>query len=773
MARGVSMKIESKLKSRFRVKLRALAALFDPKQVMLEQLEPLLKGGNSSLVANAVVAMIVFGVIGNTSIQQNVRMWTVTCLITIACGAAVLAVVRKHFNSNDGLRIAVHVLTIASALRGGVWGAGFYLLMPQASHDEVIMLGWLIAGLMCGGAFSTWSLPAAAMAFSGGAALGGFFGLSELPGIGQTWMPYAVPVLLVFLARSVFVSAAVFRQSVAAQLQVASKNQVIGLLLRDFEENASDWLWETDNQGCLVRGADRFARILELPVEKISQKSLAVIAEIFALSENANAVLSAKFKLLDGFSNQVVALSAHGMERFVKLSARPFLDATGHCTGWHGVASDVTDERIADMKVRKLALFDTLTELPNRAFFYERLDDALASPAAGQCWVMYLDLDGFKGVNDTYGHAVGDQLLRVVSARLSSCLPAKGMLARLGGDEFAAICSGTQERIATYASQILQATELSFLVGNNDISIGVSIGIAPVLEGITYRDELMRRADVALYAAKHQGKGVARYFDEELDRLQLRRKDIEAGLRKALAQNLFKLHYQPIVEMQSGRTHSYEALLRLETPELGRVTPDEFIPVAEDSGLITDIGDWVIRTACQDAARWPIDICVAVNVSPLQLKSNHILAVVTKALADANLPPSRLELELTESALVDNIEQTTRILADLKMLGVRLALDDFGTGYSSLSHLHQFNFDKIKIDRSFVQSFGDRRESTAVVNAVAHLARDLGILMTAEGVETTAHMDAMREVGCDQVQGYLLGRPQAVPEQSAVMTVLR
>jgi EAL domain-containing protein (putative c-di-GMP-specific phosphodiesterase class I) len=275
----------------------------------------------------------------------------------------------------------------------------------------------------------------------------------------------------------------------------------------------------------------------------------------------------------------------------------------------------------------------------------------------------------------------------------------------------------------------------------------------------------MRRADVALYAAKHQGKGVARYYDEELDRLQLRRKDIEIALRKALANSLFRLHYQPIIEVQSGLTHSYEALLRLETPELGKIGPDEFIPVAEDCGLITEIGDWVIRTACKDAKRWPNDICVAVNISSLQLKSHHILTVVTQALADANLPASRLELELTESALVENVEQTTRILADLKSLGVRLALDDFGTGYSSLSHLHQFNFDKIKIDRSFVQSFGSRRESAAVVNAVALLARDLGILMTAEGVETAEHVKSMTDVGCDQLQGFLLGRPEAMPDE--------
>ncbi len=753
---------ESAVYSKFRTKLSTLAALFRPRDIMLEQLQPLLNSASSSLLANGVVALIVFAVISTEANLQVVRAWAACCLIVVACSAAAVAVVKKNFNSQAGLHTAFYILFIASAVRGLVWGFGFILLMPNANNYEQIMLGWTIAGLMCGGAFSTWSMPAGAFAFAGLAGAGGFVGMSSVPTVGDTWMPYAVPVLFIFLMRAVMVSAAVFRQSIASEKEVAAKSEVIGLLLRDYEENASDWLWETDAQGYLRRGAERFARILELPLEKTSSKSLALMFEVYGLSENVNAVFSAKFKALDSFSNQVVALVANDMERFVKLSARPFLDKNGICTGWHGVASDVTDERIADMKVRKLALFDTLTELPNRTFFYDRLDDVLASVGRNNSWIMYLDLDGFKAVNDTHGHAVGDQLLRAVAARLSSCLPAKGMLARLGGDEFAVICNGSIDRITSYAARMLQATELTFLLGNLDVSIGLSIGVAPIIEGISNRDELMRRADVALYAAKHQGKGVARYFDEELDRLQLRRRDVESGLRKALAANLFQLHYQPIVEMSSGLTHSYEALLRLETPELGRINPDEFIPIAEESGLITDIGDWVIRAACRDAAKWPNNVCVAVNVSPLQVRSNRILTVVTQALADANLPASRLELELTESALVENVEQTTRILADLKALGVRLALDDFGTGYSSLSHLHQFNFDKIKLDRSFVQSFGERRESTAVVNAVAHLARDLGILMTAEGVETAEHMQSMRDIGCNQVQGYLLGRPQAM-----------
>jgi diguanylate cyclase (GGDEF)-like protein len=743
--------------------IRGWITLYDPRLVMIEQLQPLLKGSGTSLASNAIVALIVATVIKSPEQAQTVRAWATFCFTVIACSVVALSVVKRDFNSPDNRVAASLILTCTSAARGFTWGMGFMLLMPNADSYEQIMLGWAIAGLMCGGAFSTWSHPAAAAAFAGLVGLGGFIGMSQVPGVGATWMPYAVPVLFFFLMRAGLVSVNILRQSVVAEKQLVAKNEVIGLLLRDFEENSSDWLWQTDRRGLLQRGAERFARVFEISIEKVASRSLLVLTEVLGNDDADNGLFRAKFNAGESFSNQIIAFTSGGMDRYLKLSAKPFLNPDGSIAGWHGVASDVTDERLADLKVRKLALFDTLTDLPNRAFFYDRLEATLSVVSKTQSWVMYLDLDGFKAVNDSFGHASGDQLLRAVAARLSGCLPAKGMLARLGGDEFSVVCSGAKDRIDDYAKRITSALSAPFKLGNNDINIGISIGIAQVFEGIGSRDELMRRADVALYAAKNTGRGGVRYYDEDLDRAQLRRRDVEVGLRQALAHQLFKIHYQPIVDIQSGRTHAYEALLRLETAELGKVGPDEFIPVAEETGLIGDIGDWVIRKACADAARWPNDVCVAVNVSPLQLQSYRILNIVTSALADSGLQPSRLELELTENALIENVEQTTRILGDLKILGVRLALDDFGTGYSSLSHLHQFQFDKIKIDRSFVQSFGERKESAAIVNAVAHLARDLGITMTAEGVETAEHMNAMRDVGCDHVQGFLLGRPNAVP----------
>jgi diguanylate cyclase (GGDEF)-like protein len=744
----------------FKQRILANLALFHPKNVLLEQLQPVLQAGNSTLVANALMAILAGFVINSSGQAETAFLWACCCISIVLCSLVLLNFIKRHYNTPEGLLTGSWVFTVGNGLRGLVWGVGFALLMPGADNFEQIILGWLIAGLMCGGAFSAWSMPPAALAFAAFAGIGGFIGIHGVPTVGQTWMPYAVPVLFILLMRIIYVSTAAFRKSVFAERDVAAKNGVISLLLRDFEENASDWLWETNADGYLTRGVERFARLLEVQEDRFQNRTLAIITEHHGTSDAENEVFRSRLKSKESFSNQVVALGVEGMERYVKLSAKPLLNREGEFAGWHGVAADVTDERLADMKVRKLALFDTLTDMPNRTFYYDRLEATLQSSAKAHSWVMYLDLDGFKFVNDTFGHAVGDMLLRTVAGRIASCLPAKGMLARLGGDEFAIVCAGPRVRIESHAKRIIESLELPCSIGNNDITVGVSIGVAQVLPEIDNRDELMRRADVALYAAKAQGRGVARFYDEALDRIQLRRKDVELALRKALALNTFTLNYQPIVDIQSGEVHSYEALLRLETADLGKVAPDEFIPIAEETGLISEIGDWVIQQACLDAATWPNSLCVAVNVSPLQLTSMRILTVVTQALANARLAPGRLELELTESALIENVEHTTRVLADLKSLGVRLALDDFGTGYSSLSHLHQFNFDKIKIDRSFVQSFGDRKESAAVVNAVVHLARDLGITMTAEGIETAEHLEAMREAGCNHAQGYLLGRPK-------------
>lgn len=741
-----------------------LLALFDPRQVMPEQVIPILRGGNSNLLANGLLTVLVAVLVRSGDLAEASFQWAVASCLTLIASYCTHKLLFRNGRFHTSTLTASWTLLAASALRGLVWGCGFILLMPDANLTEQTILGWMIAGIMCGGAFSAWPHPAAAVAFSGFVAIGGFLGMHGIPGSDQSWMPYAVIVMLLLLLRVVVANVLVLRHSVFTERDMAAQNEVIGLLLKDFEESSSDWLWETNATCTLTRGAERFANALPVHISKFESADLFSIINGFGEECDDNTHFHGCLLGREAFSGQVLSVPGPQGHCYIELSAKPVFAINGEFRGWRGVASNITAQRRADMEVRRLAHFDVLTELPNRAYFYEKLRNIVSAPLRNKTWIMYLDLDGFKSVNDTFGHAIGDTLLREVATRFEKSLPADAVLSRIGGDEFAVIFTGSKQRVHSCCRRILTCLQPQLLAGKLDVSVGVSIGIAEVTGKSLSPDELMRQADLALYRAKQEGKGAVRYFDESMDRQVSRRRAMENRLRIALAHNEFDLFYQPIHDIVSGQLVACEALLRWTKGPFGDVSPSEFIPIAEDAGLIAEIGSWVINRACRDAAKWPARIRVSLNMSPLQLKSNRILAIVTKALADSHLDPSRLELELTESALIENVDQTTRILAGLKSLGVRLALDDFGTGYSSLSHLHQFNFDKIKIDRSFVQSFAERKESAAVVNAVVHLARDLGMITTAEGVETEEHLRAMRAVGCTQAQGFLFGTPCAVDD---------
>jgi diguanylate cyclase (GGDEF)-like protein len=410
--------------------------------------------------------------------------------------------------------------------------------------------------------------------------------------------------------------------------------------------------------------------------------------------------------------------------------------------------------------VQFLALHDGLTGLQNRVSFQEQLIRVLDSCVLGETWVMYLDLDGFKAINDSIGHAMGDKVLQAFAQRLKDCIGTDDLLARIGGDEFAVLAHGARADIDKLWQSVVVAAATVFEIDGHNLHIGASVGIAEVsLKGIS-SDELMRQADMALYRAKNEGRSTARYFECSMDHALEQRNFIERELRVALVRKEFVLYYQPIYSFKDKKLLGYEALLRWDHVEFGAIAPDVFVPIAEEAGLITELGSWVLHQACKDAMTWPKHVRIAVNVSSLQLKTKRFLAHVTSALAKSGLPANRLELELTESALIENYEMAGQMISDLKKLGVRIALDDFGTGYSSLAYLHQFQFDKIKIDRSFVQAYETRRESAAVVNAVLMLAKELGITTTAEGVETEGQFQALALRGCDQAQGFLLGRPE-------------
>jgi diguanylate cyclase (GGDEF)-like protein len=428
---------------------------------------------------------------------------------------------------------------------------------------------------------------------------------------------------------------------------------------------------------------------------------------------------------------------------------------------------DVTKQKKAEAQVAHMAHHDTLTNLPNRTLLQEQLKQALHWVSRGQkLAVLFLDLDNFKGVNDTLGHPVGDELLKTVADRLRACARETDIVARLGGDEFVVVqtpIDGPADS-AALAERIRDALTAPCTVMDHHIVIDTSIGIAIAPHDGVEPDVLLKNADMALYGAKAAGRGTARFFEQAMDARMMERRTLEMELRHAFTEGEFELHYQPLVALDSNRINSCEALLRWRHPTRGLVPPATFIPLAEEIGLITRIGEWVIRTACNDAARWPDDVTVAVNVSPVQFRSQNLTQVVTNALAASGLPGTRLCVEITEGILMDQTDAALTTLHQLRALGVKIAMDDFGTGYSSLSYLQKFPFDKIKIDRSFISELSENEEASAIVRAVTSLAASFRMETTAEGVETEEQRDMARDLGCTEMQGWLVSKAQPASE---------
>jgi diguanylate cyclase (GGDEF)-like protein len=440
--------------------------------------------------------------------------------------------------------------------------------------------------------------------------------------------------------------------------------------------------------------------------------------------------------------------------------------------GWLATHEDITERRRAEQQIAHLAHYDALTDLPNRALFHERLTQELANIEPGRrLAVHYIDIDEFKSVNDTLGHQVGDELLCSVAESLSRCIGPRDFVARLSGDEFAVvqIAVASTEEVTSLATQLLVAIRTPFECLGHRLTTDASIGIALAPDNGTDLDQILRNADLAMYAAKAAGRRTFRFFDPEMEARVRARRELEVDLREAIASERLEVHYQPCLSLQDDHITGCEALVRWRHPERGYVSPAEFIPIAEESGLINALGEWVLTTACMDAARWPADVRLAVNVSPVQFKSGTLALKIMAALAASGLPAERLELEITEAVLIRDDEAALAILHRLRAIGVRIALDDFGTGYSSLSYLQRFPFDKIKIDRAFVSDIAAPGSgSSSIVQAVVHLASARHMATTAEGVETEAQKQLLRSLGCSEMQGYLFSAAKSAGDIAAL-----
>jgi diguanylate cyclase (GGDEF)-like protein len=525
--------------------------------------------------------------------------------------------------------------------------------------------------------------------------------------------------------------------------------------------NMSQGLCFFDAAQRLIVCNDRYIEMYGLPPDRIGSGT--PLAEIVDMRFEAGSFPAmSKDEYLEW--RRSVAVSAVATDSIVELRDgrtfeirhRPMPDS-----GWVATHQDITEQRRAEIRIEHMAHHDALTDLANRVLLNERLELALTRIRRDEMVAIHhLDLDQFKAVNDTLGHPGGDKLLKMVADRLRLLVRESDTVARMGGDEFAIVQVAADPTDATtLAQRIISAMGEPFDIDGHQAVIGASIGIAVGPGDGLSPDELLRNADLALYRAKDDGRGTFRFFEPEMDLQMQARRIMDQDLRKALAAGQFELYYQPIVNLANDQIGGFEALIRWNHPTRGMVAPNAFIPLAEEIGLIVPIGEWVIRQACATAALWPEDVHVAVNVSAVQFRSPGLAQVIVGALAASGLPPTRLEIEITETVLLQDKEMTLATLHQLRALGVRIAMDDFGTGYSSLTYLQCFPFDKIKIDRSFVKDVAENAGSLNIVRAVAALANGLGMKATAEGVETKEQLDRITSEGCTDVQGFLFSHP--------------
>ena len=440
--------------------------------------------------------------------------------------------------------------------------------------------------------------------------------------------------------------------------------------------------------------------------------------------------------------------------------------------GWVATHEDVSEWQRAQAQIERMARHDALTGLPNRVLFRERLNEAVGCSSTGEALaVLCIDLDRFKAVNDTLGHPVGDQLLRAAAQRLCECVRQGDLVARLGGDEFAIIQAAAAQPAASkaLAERLVRMIAAPFEIAGHQVVVGASVGVVLSPHDGLDPDDLLKRADLALYDAKSAGRGTHSFFLPHMDEQALGRRELEIDLRLAVERGQIDIHYQPIVDVHTRRVLAFEALLRWHHPVRGMVMPDVFIPLAEETGLIEPLGEWVLQRAFAEAMKWPSQVSVAVNLSPMQFRGGDLVRAVNAALQSSGLPAGRVELEITESVRLAEDSINLNILRALHALQVRICLDDFGVGYSSLSYLRSFPFKKIKIDRSFVRDVVGNAEAAAIIQAIATLGNSLSMSITAEGVEDPAQLERLRELGCDEAQGYYLSRPRPAAEVPAML----
>ena len=576
-----------------------------------------------------------------------------------------------------------------------------------------------------------------------------------------------VVTMLVALAVSILVSREQMREQRLDDERHQARDRIQTRardILADYEETRQGWFWETDRRGLLTYISPPVAAAVGSSPDQLIGQSLVGLFDLADTGQEGERTLMFHLTARSAFQELAVRAAIKEEERWWSVSGRPIYNEFDNFVGFRGSGTDLTEKRRSAEHASRLAHYDSLTGLANRFQMSQALEKILTSPYQPNraCAVLLLDLDRFKQVNDTMGHPAGDALLKQVAKRLEVAAGKTGQVGRLGGDEFQVIVPGRLKRkdIGEFAGHIIHSLSQPYSIEGQRVVIGASIGIALSPDDGVSSEALIRNADLALYAAKDQGRGRCHFYADDLHAEAEARSRLEQDLRDAIIHGQLQLYYQPVVCTATERISGFEALLRWQHPQKGWIPPEKFVAIAEESGLIAEIGEWALRTACHVLAGWPEDVLVAVNVSPLQFANPQLPTILTQAIASAGIHPSRIELEITESVFLNDDADTDAMFAALKRVGVRLALDDFGTGYSSLGYLKKAPFDKIKIDQSFVRGAtqpGSR--NGAIIASITSLAHALGMDTTAEGVETLDELDLVRMHGCSHVQGFIYERP--------------
>jgi diguanylate cyclase (GGDEF)-like protein len=728
-----------------------------------------------AMAANALNGLIVCLALWNSASHAALSVWILVLLATASL--ATLSWWRRRTRPTSAASpAAIRRATMHAAWLASIWAVVPVAWFAGAGPSQRMLIAILTSGMMSAGAFALATVPTASLIYVAILTASAAWALIAGGEPTYAWSGALLAIYTGFIIAGVLSAARLFTARLASEREAERQGHMVGLLLRDFEEHAAEVLWEVDRDGGFTHVSHRFASLLGSAAGESPPASLLAMIEQCRLPVESDGGRTALLKALSTnrpFRDIVLPVRTHQGPRWWSITGKPVNGEDGHFDGWRGVIADVTGEKRAQQRLQQLALCDPLTGLANRTVLRDRLARFIGRGGANRRSgaLLFIDLDQFKTINDTLGHSVGDAVLQVVAVRLESVVRGRDLLARLGGDEFAIVLcdAGGAEEVAAVAQRLLRELAVPCSAHGCQVTLGASVGIALLPEHGASVDEALSNADLALYAAKAAGRGRFEFFASSLGERPRRRLALEQELRQAEAREQLTLHWQPQIGLAAGSPVRAEALLRWTHPDLGAIAPAEFIPVAEDCGLIDALGRWVLQRACREAADLPAGMSISVNVSPSQLMRSDFVAGVEDALLATGLPPRQLEIEVTESILIDNVAAALENLRQLKQLGVRIALDDFGTGYSSLGYLLRFPFDTLKIDGEFVRELLSRSDTLAIARTIIALAATLGMETVAEGVETPAQLDLLRDAGCDSVQGYLLARPMPLGQLCALL----